>query len=102
MSVAYQAVGWNRHKKIYDVVVVAGRLAFLGMFVGVSLATQPAITAASTARANSPNENFMRGIFQHVPSPRHSPRDWFAARAPRNAWQMRVVIHRESRNSAPE
>jgi len=45
MSVSYQAVGWNRQKKIYDSVVVGGSLTFLAAFVGTSLATQPAITA---------------------------------------------------------
>ncbi len=44
MSVSYQAVGWNRQKKLYDTVVLGGSGAFLITFITVSLATQPAIT----------------------------------------------------------
>ena len=44
MSLAYQAVGWNRHKKIYDAVVLGGSLGFLAVFAAVTLATQPNVT----------------------------------------------------------
>lgn len=44
MSLSYQAVGWNRQKKIYDGVVIAGSLSFLMVFSLVSWATQPALT----------------------------------------------------------
>ena len=33
MSVAYRAVNWNRHKKVYDVVIASGVAAFIGTFV---------------------------------------------------------------------
>jgi len=35
MSVAYQAVGWNRTKKIYDGVLVFGLAIYLGVFFGL-------------------------------------------------------------------
>jgi nitrite reductase/ring-hydroxylating ferredoxin subunit/DMSO/TMAO reductase YedYZ heme-binding membrane subunit len=35
MSVSYQAVGWNRTKKIYDGILASGLLAYLGLFVGI-------------------------------------------------------------------
>ncbi len=44
MSVSYQAVGWNRQKRIYDVTLAAGILAYLGMFMGVSLVLRPEAT----------------------------------------------------------
>ncbi len=44
MSVSYQAVGWNRQKKIYDGVMLAGSVSFLTVFSLVSWATQPALT----------------------------------------------------------
>lgn len=44
MSVSYQAVGWNRQKKIYDGIVIAGSLSFLTVFLLVSWATHPALT----------------------------------------------------------
>ena len=40
MSHGYQAVGWNRQKKIYDRVMLGGVAAFLIVFVGISLATK--------------------------------------------------------------
>lgn len=44
MSISYQAVGWNRQKKLYDRIVLGGSGAFLLTFVAISIATQPAIT----------------------------------------------------------
>lgn len=41
MGHAYRAVGWNRQKKVYDRVVLAGVAAYLVTFVGVSLASDP-------------------------------------------------------------
>ncbi len=35
MSIAYRAVQWNRHKKVYDGLLAGGVLAFLGTFVAV-------------------------------------------------------------------
>jgi nitrite reductase/ring-hydroxylating ferredoxin subunit/DMSO/TMAO reductase YedYZ heme-binding membrane subunit len=45
MSVSYQAVGWNRQKRLYDLVLVAGVLFYLGLFIGVGLAVRPRVTA---------------------------------------------------------
>lgn len=44
MAVSYQAVGWNRFKKRYDLWLVTCVVIFIGLFVGVGLASQPAIT----------------------------------------------------------
>ncbi len=44
MTVGYKAVGWNRQKKLYDGVVLAGLLLYLGAFVGAGLALSPKIT----------------------------------------------------------
>ena len=45
MSVSYQAVGWNRTKKIYDCVLAAGLLVYLGVFVGIGSLVHPNATA---------------------------------------------------------
>ena len=45
MSVSYQAVGWNRTKKIYDSILAAGLLVYLGIFVAVGAAVHPNATA---------------------------------------------------------
>jgi nitrite reductase/ring-hydroxylating ferredoxin subunit/DMSO/TMAO reductase YedYZ heme-binding membrane subunit len=37
MSVQYRAVSWTRHKRIYDLVLAGGVLAYLGIFVAVGL-----------------------------------------------------------------
>lgn len=44
MSVAYQAVGWNRQKRIYDLWLAVGVLLYLGLFLGVGAATHPEAT----------------------------------------------------------
>jgi DMSO/TMAO reductase YedYZ heme-binding membrane subunit/nitrite reductase/ring-hydroxylating ferredoxin subunit len=44
VSVGYQAVLWNRNKKLYDVTIAAGVVAFLGLFVGIGIATRPQAT----------------------------------------------------------
>lgn len=44
MSAEYQAVLWNRNKKLYDLTVAAGILVFLGLFVGIGVATRPQTT----------------------------------------------------------
>jgi len=41
MSHVYQAVLWNRQKRIYDGVVLAGSIVYLGVFVGLGLALRP-------------------------------------------------------------
>jgi nitrite reductase/ring-hydroxylating ferredoxin subunit/DMSO/TMAO reductase YedYZ heme-binding membrane subunit len=45
MSVTYQAVGWNRTKKIYDGILAAGLAVYLGLFVGVGSLVHPNATA---------------------------------------------------------
>jgi nitrite reductase/ring-hydroxylating ferredoxin subunit/DMSO/TMAO reductase YedYZ heme-binding membrane subunit len=45
MSAFYQAVGWNRQKRIYDGALAAGVLLYLGVFVGVGAALFPDATA---------------------------------------------------------
>lgn len=45
MSVSYQAVGWNRQKKIYDAWLAAGVVVYLGLFVGVGFVLRPDATA---------------------------------------------------------
>jgi len=45
MSVSYQAVIWNRQKKIYDGLLLGGVLLYLGVFIGVSSALRPELTA---------------------------------------------------------
>jgi DMSO/TMAO reductase YedYZ heme-binding membrane subunit/nitrite reductase/ring-hydroxylating ferredoxin subunit len=45
MSVGYQAVGWNRTKKIYDMLLALGLTLYLALFVGIGMLVQPAATA---------------------------------------------------------
>lgn len=45
MSVSYQAVGWNRQKKVYDAWLAAGVAVYLGLFVGVGFVLYPEATA---------------------------------------------------------
>lgn len=45
MSVSYQAVGWNRQKKLYDRYLLVGIVVYLGLFIGTSFATNPLATA---------------------------------------------------------
>jgi sulfoxide reductase heme-binding subunit YedZ len=44
MSLSYSAVGWNRQKKIYDLVILGGVLGYLVLFVGVGLLWHPFAT----------------------------------------------------------
>jgi nitrite reductase/ring-hydroxylating ferredoxin subunit/DMSO/TMAO reductase YedYZ heme-binding membrane subunit len=45
VSVSYQAVGWNRQKKVYDAWLAAGVVLYLVLFVGVGFALHPDATA---------------------------------------------------------
>src|SRR5215469_14651959 len=45
MSVSYQAVGWNRTKKVYDAILAAGLLVYLRLFVGVGSVVHPNATS---------------------------------------------------------
>jgi len=45
MSHAYKAVGWNRQKRIYDLLIVAGVGLYLAIFVLTNLALRPNMTA---------------------------------------------------------
>ncbi|HEX9223669.1 MAG TPA: hypothetical protein VF860_10090 [Candidatus Acidoferrales bacterium] len=44
MSVQYQAVGWNRQKRIYDGVLATSVVAYLAIFVGVGSLIHPQAT----------------------------------------------------------
>ncbi|MEM6455149.1 MAG: Rieske 2Fe-2S domain-containing protein [Acidobacteriota bacterium] len=45
MSVSYQAVGWNRQKRVYDLVLWGGILLYLATFIGVGSTVHPQATA---------------------------------------------------------
>jgi len=45
MSHQYQAISWNRQKRVYDVVVVAGLALYLTLFIGLSALLFPYATA---------------------------------------------------------
>ena len=45
MSVQYQAVGWNRQKKIYDSILIAGVVLYLAIFAGAGTILFPTATA---------------------------------------------------------
>jgi len=45
MSLSYQAVSWNRQKKIYDAVLITGVVIYLALFVTVGFITHPHATA---------------------------------------------------------
>jgi nitrite reductase/ring-hydroxylating ferredoxin subunit/DMSO/TMAO reductase YedYZ heme-binding membrane subunit len=45
MSVQYQAVGWNRQKRIYDTTFAAGMVLYLAIFVGLGAWIHPNATA---------------------------------------------------------
>ena len=45
MSLRYQAIGWNRTKKIYDTVLAGGLILYLGTFVGIGAVAHPNATA---------------------------------------------------------
>lgn len=45
MSVGYQAVSWNRQKKVYDAVLAALVFSYLAVFAGVSFLSDPHATA---------------------------------------------------------
>lgn len=44
MSLQYQAVGWNRQKRIYDVVLAGSVFGYLALFVGVGTLVHPNAT----------------------------------------------------------
>ena len=45
MSHAYRAVGWNRQKRIYDLMLAGGVVAYLAVFSLANLVVRPGITA---------------------------------------------------------
>jgi len=45
MSHVYQAVGWNRQKRLYDTVLGVGVLLYVGLFVGIGSALYSTATA---------------------------------------------------------
>jgi len=44
VSIAYQAVQWNRQKRIYDTVLALGVGAYLALFIGVTKLLHPTVT----------------------------------------------------------
>src|SRR5579863_127567 len=44
MSVSYSAVGWNRQKKIYDVIVFTFCILYLTVFIGITAIFNPDFT----------------------------------------------------------
>src|ERR1051325_2375019 len=44
MGIAYQAVQWNRQKRIYDLVLASGVGLYLALFIGVTKALHSTIT----------------------------------------------------------
>jgi sulfoxide reductase heme-binding subunit YedZ len=47
MSLGYQAIGWNRTKKIYDSIFAGGLLVYLAIFLGLGSLIHPNATAES-------------------------------------------------------
>jgi nitrite reductase/ring-hydroxylating ferredoxin subunit/DMSO/TMAO reductase YedYZ heme-binding membrane subunit len=45
MSVQYQAIGWNRQKRIYDTVLAGSVLLYLALFIGAGSLVHPNATA---------------------------------------------------------
>jgi len=45
MSVQYQAIGWNRQKRIYDVILAGLVALYLALFLGISVWVHPNATA---------------------------------------------------------
>jgi methionine sulfoxide reductase heme-binding subunit len=45
MSLQYQAIGWNRQKRIYDSVLISGVVLYLAIFAGVGALVYPTATA---------------------------------------------------------
>src|ERR1043166_1697610 len=45
MSHQYVAVGWNRQKRVYDLVLLAGILSYLGIFIALGNSLFPFATA---------------------------------------------------------
>src|ERR1043165_5231043 len=44
MSASYQAVGWNRQKKIYDWLIFGFCIMYLGIFISLMLVFNPQVT----------------------------------------------------------
>jgi len=38
MSISYQAVQWNKHKRVYDTILALGVIVYIGVFVGAGMA----------------------------------------------------------------
>jgi sulfoxide reductase heme-binding subunit YedZ len=45
MSVSYQAIGWNRTKKVYDALLAGGLALYLAVFAGIGSLVHPNATA---------------------------------------------------------
>lgn len=47
MSVCYTWIQWNKHKRVYDMVLLLGIVLFIAAYIGVSVATTPVGQATS-------------------------------------------------------
>ena len=45
MSVSYQAIGWNRTKRVYDALLAGGLVLYLALFIGIGSLAHPNATA---------------------------------------------------------
>jgi methionine sulfoxide reductase heme-binding subunit len=45
MSLGYQAIGWNRTKKIYDATILTGLAMYFVVFIGIGIVVHPNVTA---------------------------------------------------------
>lgn len=45
MSHQYQAIGWNPQKRLYDIILLAGVVLYISLFIGISSALFPYATA---------------------------------------------------------
>ncbi|MEZ5332780.1 MAG: ferric reductase-like transmembrane domain-containing protein [Thermoanaerobaculia bacterium] len=59
MSHAYEAVGWNRQKRLYDLTLAAGVSLYLVVFLGVSLWLRPGATAETLLLRGSGTAAFL-------------------------------------------
>lgn len=44
MSLGYKAISWNRHKRIYDAMIVVGVVIYLALFIGLGALVNPNAT----------------------------------------------------------
>ena len=60
MSVRYNAVLWNRQKKVYDVIVAALSISYLVTFVGLGTLIHPNATIETLLNPNDPKRSTIK------------------------------------------